>query len=63
MGKPSGTYIYPLIEPKDGIGLAYQYNQFKGTVFTPKFYQELLVVSFNKENIVTDVRLDKTGEK
>jgi len=63
LGRPSGHIIYPLIAPKDGTGLVYQYNQTKGTAFTLKLYAASLVVTVGKDNVVTDVTLEKTGEK
>jgi len=62
LGNPSGSYIYPLIKNKEDTAMVYQYTQAKGTAFNMKFYQKLLVISFNN-NVVTDIEYTSSGEK
>ena len=61
LGKPSGEVIYPVVANKEGRGLVYSYNwgRFAG-VFT-SFTSHLLVVSLDKNNIVTNVSFKQNG--
>lgn len=63
LGNPGGKYIYPVIPNNDEDAVNYLYNQTKGTAFNLKFYQKLLVVTFNKQGIVTNVELTESGQK
>ena len=63
MGKGYGKYIYPLTKEKDETALVYMYSQTKGSAFNLKFYQKILIVSFNKNNIVTDINFSSSGQK
>ena len=62
LGKPGGKYIYPLIPNRGEEAVIYSYNQTKGTAFNLKFYQKLLVVTFNKQGIVTNVEYTESGQ-
>ncbi len=63
IGNDYGKYIYPLIKEKDEKALVYLYSQTKGSSFNLKFYQKLLIVSFDKTNIVTDINFTSSGQK
>lgn len=63
MGPSDGKYIYPLIPNADDEALVYAYNQVKGTAFNLKFYNKILIVSFDKQGIVTNVEYTSSGEK
>jgi len=62
-GNPGGKYIYPLIPDANDKAINYLYEQAKGTAVNLKSYQQLLVVTFNKQDIVTNVEYTESGEK
>lgn len=62
-GRPGGKYIYPMIPNKDEDAVNYLYNHVTGTAFNLKFYQKQLVVTFNKQGIVTSVDFTESGQK
>ncbi len=61
LGNPSGEVIYPVIADKKGRGLVYSYNwgRFAG-IFTA-FTSNLLVVSVDENNVVTNVSFKQNG--
>ena len=63
MGPPGGKYGYPLIPGREDEALVYAYNHVKGSAANLKRYNKLLVVSFNKQGIVTNVEYTSSGEK
>ena len=63
MGKDYGEYIYPLIKEKDENALVYMYSQAKGSAFNLKFYLKVLIVSFDKNDIVTDINFSSSGQR
>ena len=63
LGKPTGDAVYPLIKNKAERGVIYSYNHAKGTVFNMTFYSKTLIVSFDANNVVTDVDYSSAGEK
>ena len=62
-GKPTGQAIYPFIAGTDDTAYIYSYGQVKGGVFNMKFHQQALVVSFDKNGVVTNVEYTSVGEK
>ena len=63
LGPPSGAYIYPMIPDKAARGLVYLWAQTRGTAFSLKFYQQLLVITVGPTGVVSDVQLTTTGER
>lgn len=63
LGTPGGRFIYPIIQNNDEEAVNYLYSQTKGSVFDLKFYQKLLVVTFNKQGIVTNVDYTESGQQ
>lgn len=63
MGVPGGKYAYPLVQNQDDEAMVYLYNQAKGSAFNMKFYSKLLLVSINKQGVVTNVEYTSSGEK
>jgi hypothetical protein len=63
LGKPNGEAIYPVIKNKAETGLVYSYSHAKGSVFDMKFYSKLLIVSFDANNVATDVEYVSSGGK
>lgn len=63
LGNPGGRYIYPVIPSNNEEAVSYLYSQTKGSAFNLKFYQKLLVVTFNKQGVVTNVELTESGQR
>jgi hypothetical protein len=63
LGPPQGVYVYPMVADKTGRGLVYMYAQTKGSAFSLKFYQQLLVVTIGSTGVVSDVQLTSQGER
>jgi outer membrane protein assembly factor BamE (lipoprotein component of BamABCDE complex) len=63
LGSPSGEAIYPLIKNKAEKGILYGYSHVKGSVFNMKFYSKLLIISFDANDVVTEVDYTSSGEK
>jgi outer membrane protein assembly factor BamE (lipoprotein component of BamABCDE complex) len=63
LGKPNGEALYPLIKSKTESGIIYSYSHVKGSVFNMKFYSKILIVSFDANDVATDVDYVSTGEK
>ena len=63
LGNPGGKYIYPMIPNKDEDAINYLYSQVKSSGFKFKVYQKLLVVTFNKQGVVTNVEFTESGEQ
>jgi len=63
LGNPGGRYIYPVIPNNDEEAMNYMYNQTSGSAFNLKFYQKQLVVTFNRQGIVTNVEFAESGQK
>ncbi|MCP4367035.1 MAG: hypothetical protein GY797_02805 [Deltaproteobacteria bacterium] len=63
MGENYGKYIFPLIKEKDEKALVYIYSQAKGSAFNLKFYEKFLIISYGKNDIVTDINFSSSGQK
>ena len=63
LGPPPGAYIYPMIPDKAARGLVYLYAQTRGSAFSLKFYQQLLVVTIGSSGVVSEVQLMSSGER
>jgi len=63
LGTPGGKYIYPVIPNNSEEAVNYLYQQGKGTVFNLKFLQKLLVVTFSKQGVVTNVEYTEWEQK
>jgi outer membrane protein assembly factor BamE (lipoprotein component of BamABCDE complex) len=63
LGKPHGAAVYPYIKNKGDSAALYSYAHAKGSVFNMKFYNKTLVVSFDGNDVVSDVEFSSTGEK
>lgn len=63
LGDPGGKLIYPIIPNSNENAVSYLYNQTKGSVFNLKFYQKQLVVTFNRQGVVTNVEYTESGQK
>jgi outer membrane protein assembly factor BamE (lipoprotein component of BamABCDE complex) len=63
LGNPGGKGIYPLIPGKDENAVNYLYTQVTGSAFNMKVYQKQLVVTFDKQGVVTNVEFTESGQK
>jgi hypothetical protein len=63
LGKPHGTYVYPLINDKTTRGAVYLYQQTRGTAFDLKIYQQILVVQYDTAGVVKEVEYTAAGER
>ncbi|RCS57036.1 hypothetical protein [Parvibium lacunae] len=63
LGKPNGEVIYPLIKNPGETGIIYSYSHVKGTIFNMTFYSKALTISFDNNNVVTDIDYTSTGQK
>jgi hypothetical protein len=63
IGRPGGKYAYPLIANQNGQADVYLYYEIRGGPTNVKFYQKLLVVTYNDRGVVSDVDYQETGQK
>ncbi len=63
MGRPGGRYAYPMIPKQNGQADVYLYYETRGGPFNVKFYQKLLVVTYDDRGVVDDVDYQETGQK
>jgi hypothetical protein len=61
LGKPSGYYVYPLIESESEEAAAYVYSETKGSAFNMKMFRKMLVISFDSGRVVTKVEYTSFG--
>lgn len=62
-GPAGGEYIHPIVRNPNDRALVYLYSQTRGGPFNLRFYQKLLVVSYNEAGIVTDSEYTAMGTK
>ena len=55
IGKPGGEFIYPLVKNELEKAKVYLYQHTKSSAFTTKYYQKMIIVSYDQNGIVTDV--------
>lgn len=63
LGKPTGNYIYPMIQSTAGDAAVYIFSEASGTAFNMKFFRKVLIVSFDEKGIVSDVDFSTSGSK
>lgn len=63
LGKPSGMVIYPIIADKKGSGLVYGYTWARFAGILTMFNTNLVVVTLDENNIVTNVSFKRNGEE
>ena len=63
LGSPGGAYIYPMIPDKAARGLVYLYAQTRGSAFSLKFWQQMLLVTIGPTGVVSEVQLASSGER
>jgi hypothetical protein len=63
LGPAGGRCIHPLVAQEDEAGIVYLYSQTRGVPFGVKTYTKSLLVTFNRQDIVTHVKYTEAGEK
>jgi hypothetical protein len=63
MGRPGGRYAYPMIPNQNGQADVYLYYETRGSAANVKFYQKLLVVTYDDRKVVSAVDYQETGQK
>jgi hypothetical protein len=62
LGRPSGSYIYPMVKATNGEALGYSYVTTRGGAFGGfKVFRKSLRVSFDQNNLVSDVEFSSSG--
>ncbi|ASU39816.1 hypothetical protein hmeg3_17025 [Herbaspirillum sp. meg3] len=63
LGEPGGTYIAPLTVSPAEQAFVYQYTQVKSGFLKPIIYSQLLVVSFDPQDVVCNVEYSTSGSR
>ncbi|PYN90829.1 MAG: hypothetical protein DMD87_00275 [Candidatus Rokuibacteriota bacterium] len=63
IGRPGGTYGYPLIADQNRQADVYLYAETRGGPITVKFYQKHLVVTYDERGVVSNVDYQELGQK
>ena len=63
MGRPGGRYAYPMIPNQSGQADVYLYYETRGSAANVKFYQKLLIVTYDDRKVVSAVEYQETGQK
>lgn len=63
LGRPGGKYAYPMIPNQTGQADVYLYYETRGGPINVKFYQKLLVVTYDDRGVVSNVDYQETGQK
>jgi len=61
LGRPSGYYIYPMIESESGEAAAYVYSETKGSAFNMKMFRKILIITYDSGRVVTKVEYTSFG--
>ena len=64
LGRPSGSYITPLVKTTTGEAFGYSYSTLKGGAFSGfKSFQKRLLISFNKYGRVSEIEFSSSSNK
>jgi hypothetical protein len=64
LGRPSGSYIIPLVKTTTGEAFGYSYSTLKGGAFSGfKSFQKTLLISFNKHGRVSEIEFTSSSNK
>ncbi len=63
MGRPGGRYAYPMIPNQSGQADVSLYSEPRRSPANVKFYQKLLVVTYDDRKVVSAVDYQETGQK
>lgn len=61
-GQPGGRYLFPMVPGESENAVNYVYSQTTGNAFTLRFAQKHLVVTFNRQGVVTNVEFTESGQ-
>ena len=61
LGKPSGYYIYPLVESSSEEAAVYAYSETRGSAFKLKMFRKVLVISYDSDQVVNKVEYVSSG--
>jgi hypothetical protein len=62
LGKNYGECLYPLVKDEEGRGITYNYFQNRAGFLKNELYSQFLIISFNKQDVVTDVDFTTSGK-
>ena len=63
LGRPGGRYIYPMVKGEGEEAVNYLYSQTTGSAFNLKFASKKLVVTHNRQGVVTEVEYTESGQQ
>ncbi|MBT9523120.1 MAG: hypothetical protein IV101_19765 [Dechloromonas sp.] len=64
LGKPTATFVYPMIKQTSGEALGYTYNTTRGGAFSGfKFFTKALRIAFDEKGVVADIDYSSSGNK
>ncbi|MCX5718161.1 MAG: hypothetical protein NTW44_07675 [Nitrospirae bacterium] len=64
LGKPSSSFIFPMVKETSGEAIGYSYQTTRGGVYSGfKFFRKGLSISFDDRNIVSDIDYASSGNK
>ena len=62
-GRPVGRYVHPMVAGTSEQAVSYLYSQTTGGAFNLKFFQKRLVVTANRQGVVTEVDYTESGTR
>ncbi|MCL2591640.1 MAG: hypothetical protein FWD67_12430 [Betaproteobacteria bacterium] len=64
LGKPTATFVYPMIKQTSGDALGYTYNTTRGGAFSGfKFFTKSLRITFDDKDLVSEIDYASSGNK
>ena len=63
IGNPIGHSIYPAIKEKDTVADVYNYGQTRMSGLTPKIYSQLLIVTYDTNDVISNIVFNTNGTK
>jgi len=64
MGRPSGSYIFPMVKATAGEAVGYTYATTRGGAFSGfKMFRKSLLLSFSEKDEVSDIEYSSSGNK
>lgn len=61
-GRPGGRYIHPMVKGEAEEAVYYLYSQTTGNAFNLKFAMKKLIVTYNRQGVVTEVEFTESGQ-
>lgn len=64
LGKPTASFVYPMIKQTSGQAVGYSYNTTRGGAFSGfKFFTKALRIAFDDKGVVSDIDYTSSGTK